>query len=97
MLDGVSCDVVPGKTMAIVGPSGSGKSTTIALISRFYDVDKGRVLIDGVDIKTYDPQWLRMQIGLVSQEPVRPPARHHRTTAHSAPSLWGCRILLYGV
>ena len=62
--------MVPGKTMAIVGPSGSGKSTTIALISRFYDVDKGRVLIDGVDIKTYDPQWLRMQIGLVSQEPV---------------------------
>jgi len=67
---GVSCDVVPGKTMAIVGPSGSGKSTSIALISRFYDVDKGRILIDGVDIKTYDPQWLRMQIGLVSQEPV---------------------------
>mmetsp|Transcript_6267 Transcript_6267/g.9456 ORF Transcript_6267/g.9456 Transcript_6267/m.9456 type:complete len:716 (-) Transcript_6267:41-2188(-) len=70
VLDGVSCDVVPGKTMAIVGPSGSGKSTSISLVSRFYDVDKGRVMIDGVDIKTYDPQWLRMQIGLVSQEPV---------------------------
>merc|ERR1711966_391411 len=70
VLDGVSCDVVPGKTMAIVGPSGSGKSTSIALVSRFYDVEKGRILIDGVDIRTYDPQWLRMQIGLVSQEPV---------------------------
>ena len=79
-MDGVSCDVVPGKTMAIVGPSGSGKSTTIALISRFYDVDKGRVLIDGVDIKTYDPQWLRMQIGLVSQEPVSALSEsNHRT------------------
>jgi ABC-type multidrug transport system fused ATPase/permease subunit len=70
VLDGVSCDVVPGKTMAIVGPSGSGKSTSIALISRFYDVEKGSILIDGVDIRKYDPQWLRMQIGLVSQEPV---------------------------
>merc|ERR1711966_510156 len=70
VLDGVSCDVVPGKTMAIVGPSGSGKSTSISLVSRFYDVEKGRILIDGVDIRTYDPQWLRMQIGLVSQEPV---------------------------
>lgn len=70
VLDGVSLDVVPGKSMAIVGPSGSGKSTVISLISRFYDVDKGSVLIDGIDIRTYDPQWLRGQIGLVSQEPI---------------------------
>jgi len=70
VLDGVSLDVVPGKSLAIVGPSGSGKSTVISLVSRFYDVDKGAVLIDGVDIRTYDPQWLRGQIGLVSQEPV---------------------------
>ena len=56
--------------MAIVGPSGSGKSTTVSLISRFYDVDKGRVLIDGINIKNLDPQWLRKQVGLVSQEPI---------------------------
>ena len=56
--------------MAIVGPSGSGKSTTVSLISRFYDVDKGRVLIDGINIKSLDPQWLRKQVGLVSQEPI---------------------------
>jgi ABC-type multidrug transport system fused ATPase/permease subunit len=61
----VSFDVVPGKSMAIVGPSGSGKSTTVSLISRFYDVDKGRVLIDGINIKNLDPQWLRKQVGLV--------------------------------
>jgi ATP-binding cassette, subfamily B (MDR/TAP), member 1 len=66
----VSFDVVPGKSMAIVGPSGSGKSTTVSLISRFYDVDKGRVLIDGINIKNLDPQWLRKQVGLVSQEPI---------------------------
>jgi len=70
VLQGVNFDLVPGKTMALVGPSGAGKSTFIALISRFYDVQKGEILIDGVEIKIYDPQWLRGQIGLVSQEPV---------------------------
>merc|ERR1719174_3331488 len=70
VLQGVTMDLVPGKTLALVGPSGAGKSTFIALISRFYDVQKGVILIDAVDIQTYDPQWLRGQIGLVSQEPV---------------------------
>jgi len=70
VLDGINCDVTPGNTLAIVGPSGSGKSTMISLISRFYDVDKGACLIDNVDIRSYDPQWLRGQIGLVSQEPI---------------------------
>eukprot|EP00296_Roombia_truncata_P007549 JP445990.1.p1 GENE.JP445990.1~~JP445990.1.p1 ORF type:complete len:729 (+),score=252.10 JP445990.1:139-2187(+) len=70
VLNNVNFDLVPGKTMALVGPSGAGKSTFIGLVSRFYDVSKGVVLIDGMEISVYDPQWLRGQIGLVSQEPV---------------------------
>jgi len=59
-----------GKTVALVGPSGCGKSTAVALLERFYDVDGGAVLLDGVDIRTLRVSWLRSQIGLVSQEPV---------------------------
>jgi ATP-binding cassette subfamily B protein len=70
VLENICVDLVPGKTLALVGPSGAGKSTFISLISRFYDVQKGQILIDGVDVTAYDPQWLRGQIGLVSQEPI---------------------------
>merc|ERR1711871_28937 len=70
VLQNVDMDLVPGKTLALVGPSGAGKSTFIALISRFYDVQKGVIKIASVDIQTFDPQWLRGQIGLVSQEPI---------------------------
>lgn len=58
-----------GQTVAMVGQSGSGKSTIIGLIERFYDPVKGKVLIDGKDIKTVHLQSLRRHIGLVSQEP----------------------------
>ncbi|KAH9949128.1 P-loop containing nucleoside triphosphate hydrolase protein [Amylocystis lapponica] len=58
-----------GKTAAMVGASGSGKSTIVALLERFYDPTAGRVALDGVDITTLNVQWLRAQIGLVSQEP----------------------------
>ncbi|KAG0613585.1 hypothetical protein M758_6G113700 [Ceratodon purpureus] len=58
-----------GQTVAMVGQSGSGKSTIIGLIERFYDPVKGKVLIDGRDIKTLHLQSLRRHIGLVSQEP----------------------------
>eukprot|EP00698_Gefionella_okellyi_P017370 TRINITY_DN5061_c0_g1_i1.p1 TRINITY_DN5061_c0_g1~~TRINITY_DN5061_c0_g1_i1.p1 ORF type:complete len:757 (-),score=183.05 TRINITY_DN5061_c0_g1_i1:362-2632(-) len=60
----------PGKVVAAVGQSGGGKSTLVALIERFYDPIRGRILLDGADIKSLDPRWLRKQIGLVSQEPV---------------------------
>ena len=57
-------------TTALVGTSGSGKSTTIALLERFYDPWKGKILLDGHDIKVLNLQWLRSLMGLVQQEPV---------------------------
>ena len=58
-----------GSTTALVGPSGSGKSTTVALIQRFYDPLKGKVLLDGHDIRLLNLRWLRSLMGLVQQEP----------------------------
>lgn len=70
IFNGLSVSIDAGKTLALVGSSGCGKSTFIYLIERFYDVQKGLILIDDVDILKYDPQWLRDQIGLVQQEPI---------------------------
>jgi ATP-binding cassette, subfamily B (MDR/TAP), member 1 len=58
-----------GKVTALVGESGSGKSTIVNLVERFYDVQKGAIFLDGVDLRALDLQWLRRQVGLVSQEP----------------------------
>ena len=68
VLSGVNLAVRVGEVVAIVGPSGSGKTTLVNLIPRFYDPTKGRVTIDGVDIKTCSLESLRRQIGLVTQE-----------------------------
>ena len=68
-MNGSSVDVNVGQTVALVGSSGCGKSTTIQLIQRFYDPAAGSVMIDGVDIREFNVQWLRQQIGVVSQEP----------------------------
>eukprot|EP01117_Protostelium_nocturnum_P020653 TRINITY_DN93_c0_g1_i5.p1 TRINITY_DN93_c0_g1~~TRINITY_DN93_c0_g1_i5.p1 ORF type:complete len:618 (-),score=269.32 TRINITY_DN93_c0_g1_i5:186-2039(-) len=70
ILKGLDLDIRPGMTVAFVGPSGSGKSTSVALVQRFYDPIEGLVELDGVNIKEMDVQWLRKQIGVVSQEPV---------------------------
>jgi ATP-binding cassette subfamily B protein len=69
VLKGVSFSIAPGERIGIVGKSGSGKTTIINLLARFYDVDEGRVLIDGVDIRQMDTGDLRRQIGVVLQEP----------------------------
>jgi len=58
------------QTTALVGESGSGKSTAIALLQRFYDPDFGNIFLDGVDLRNLKVSWLRLQVGLVGQEPV---------------------------
>ncbi|RLO09958.1 hypothetical protein DYB28_007888, partial [Aphanomyces astaci] len=68
--NGYSLKVPSGATVALVGASGCGKSTAIALLERFYDPLEGQVLLDGVDIRTLNLQWLRQHISLVGQEPV---------------------------
>jgi ABC transporter fused permease/ATP-binding protein len=59
-----------GETVALVGASGSGKTTVAALIQRFYDPQNGQVLLDGTAVTEISPDWLRKQIGTVSQEPI---------------------------
>ncbi|MYZ48119.1 ABC transporter transmembrane domain-containing protein [Propylenella binzhouense] len=60
--------VQPGERVAIVGPSGSGKSTVFALLMRYYDPESGRLLVDGIDVRTVDPRDLRRRIALVPQD-----------------------------
>ncbi|MCO5550509.1 hypothetical protein L7F22_003996 [Adiantum nelumboides] len=64
-----SLSIPAGKVVAIVGGSGAGKSTVISLIERFYDPTSGEILLDGHNIKPMQLDWLRSQMGLVSQEP----------------------------
>ncbi len=69
VLRGFDLTIEPGQTVAIVGPTGAGKSTIASLISRFYDIQKGAILIDGHDIRDVTQSSLRRQIGIVLQEP----------------------------
>jgi len=69
VLKNVSFEVKPGEKIGIVGPTGSGKTTITKLLLRFYDVNKGRILVDGVDIRSIKIESLRRQIGIVSQDP----------------------------
>jgi len=70
VLQNVSVRVAPRTTLAIVGKSGSGKSTLVSLLPRFYDPQKGAVLLDGVDIREYNIADLRNQVSIVSQDVV---------------------------
>ena len=70
ILQNLNLSIKRGKTVALVGTSGSGKSTVLSLIERFYDLQSGTILLNGLDIRILNVSWLRRQISLVSQEPV---------------------------
>jgi ATP-binding cassette subfamily B protein len=69
VLDGFDLHLEPGETVALVGRTGSGKSTVARLLGRFYDVDSGRITIDGQDIRDVTLASLRARVGLVTEEP----------------------------
>lgn len=69
VLQRINLDIRPGEMIGLVGSSGSGKTTLINLIARFYDVSEGRIVIDGLDLRSIDLAFLRENIGMVLQEP----------------------------
>jgi ATP-binding cassette subfamily B protein/subfamily B ATP-binding cassette protein MsbA len=69
-LEDVSFQATPGEVVGIVGPTGAGKTTLLSLVPRFYDIHKGRILIDGIDIRDMTLESLRRQISIVLQEPL---------------------------
>ena len=69
-LSGISFKAMPGQTIGVIGGTGSGKTTLVNLIPRFYDADKGQVLVDGVDVRNHTLDGLRSKIGVVPQRPV---------------------------
>ncbi|XP_050420409.1 ATP-dependent translocase ABCB1-like isoform X2 [Adelges cooleyi] len=70
ILDNLNIAIEPGQTIALVGSSGAGKSTIIGLLLRFYDPESGKIYLDSVELGDLNIQWLRDQIGVVSQEPI---------------------------
>ena len=68
VLENVSFTIKPGETIALVGPTGAGKTTIVNLISRFYDIDSGKILIDGYDLTEVSLESLRRQMGIMTQD-----------------------------
>jgi ATP-binding cassette subfamily B protein len=68
ILNNISLSIKPGETVAFVGPSGAGKTTICSLLPRFYEVEEGRITVDGVDVRDVQLQSLRKHIGIVQQD-----------------------------
>lgn len=69
-VSGLDLSVFPGETVGVIGSTGSGKTTVVNLIPRFYDATEGRVLVNGLDVRSYDPEALREKIAVVPQKAV---------------------------
>jgi ATP-binding cassette subfamily B multidrug efflux pump len=85
VLTDIHFHIEPGHSLALVGPTGAGKTTIVSLIPRLYDVLRGRVLVDGIDVREWDPVWLRRHIGLVLQETFLFSATVHDNIAFGRP------------
>jgi ATP-binding cassette subfamily B protein len=84
-LRAVDLEVAAGTTVALVGPTGSGKTSLVALIPRLYDVDEGRVLVDGADVSRVDPVSLRHAVALVTDDPFLFSATVRENIAYARP------------
>jgi len=71
ILENFACNLRPGETIALVGENGAGKTTLVKLMVRFYDPTEGSILLDGKDLREYDPDSLRRQMGIIFQDFVR--------------------------
>jgi ATP-binding cassette, subfamily B, bacterial HlyB/CyaB len=86
VLRDLDLDIRPGEVVGIVGRSGSGKSTLTKLLQRLHQPERGRIMVDGIDVGLLDPAWLRRQIGVVLQENVLFNRSVHENIALAAPA-----------